>query len=243
MYRVTLRVVGLDMESDATIEKLSEELSDISWMRRDGLTLATLRVDGENPVASASEIARRITYILPGVEIDGVDEDLVGISDIAGRIGVSRETVRLWTAGERGPGNFPAPRGSLGGSSRGSIRVWDWPSVNAWLAEHYELGDEELYLSSKQVAELNAAVLRVDSPMDSEWHDLTSAPIVSAHLELNAISEVSAWNSRASRRFRNLIRQALERHSLPPSVIVHVASGFPVQMPDEFSSEGKASWR
>ena len=47
---------------------------------------------------------------VPGLRATGAgQEDLVSLLDIAHRAHRSREAVRLWAAGKRGPGGFPAP--------------------------------------------------------------------------------------------------------------------------------------
>lgn len=62
-------------------------------------------------------------------------EDLVSMADIARRSGRSREAVRLWAAGERGPGGFP----SSCWRSPGGERFWNWPEVAAWVRAHLNL--------------------------------------------------------------------------------------------------------
>lgn len=50
--------------------------------------------------------------------------DLVGATEIAGRLGVVRDTVHLWRRREVG---FPAPVASLE-----RALVWNWPDVERW---------------------------------------------------------------------------------------------------------------
>lgn len=49
--------------------------------------------------------------------------DLVGISEIARRLGRSRESARKYAIGERGPGRFPAAVGE---------GIWRWADVAEW---------------------------------------------------------------------------------------------------------------
>src|SRR5260370_16875495 len=57
---------------------------------------------------------------------------MVTLLDIAKRAGVSREAVRLWAAGQRGPGSFPRPvLVTTGGES-----LWDWQQVAPWIERH-----------------------------------------------------------------------------------------------------------
>jgi|GEM_PF-6552454 predicted DNA-binding transcriptional regulator AlpA len=171
MIRIPLRVGGVDLEDDATLEVLAEHLADLAWSEVDGVVVATLYTSTKNPVATAIEAARRICHVLPGAEVLEVDQELVSTSDIALRLGVSREAVRLWVEGRRGPGGFPRPVGVVGG---GRSRVWRWADVHAWTRRNYRLGDDEEHLTTSQVAELNAALLRVRHPIDDEWREISS---------------------------------------------------------------------
>lgn len=62
-------------------------------------------------------------------------EDLVSMLDIARRTGRSREAVRLWAAGKRGPGSFPP----AAWESPGGERFWHWSDVARWVREHLNL--------------------------------------------------------------------------------------------------------
>lgn len=173
MYRIALQVANIDLDDDRTDAIIATSLDDLSWTEVDGRVLAILHTACDNPVGSAVEAARRIEHRLPWAKVLGVDEDLVSISDISRRIGVSRETIRLWVTGRRGPGNFPPPKGTVGGGDRGSTKVWAWATVNAWLGEHYRLTDGSEHLTPQQIAEINASVLRVHQPVDAEWQVFT----------------------------------------------------------------------
>jgi hypothetical protein len=52
------------------------------------------------------------------------------MSEIAERAGLSREAIRLYAQGKRGPGGFPAPIASLHQKSP----LYRWSGVAAWLA-------------------------------------------------------------------------------------------------------------
>lgn len=57
-------------------------------------------------------------------------EELVTASAIASRIGRTRESVRLWIEGKRGPGGFPPPVAWI----EGRTRLWRWAEVSQWLS-------------------------------------------------------------------------------------------------------------
>ncbi|MFI0792518.1 helix-turn-helix transcriptional regulator [Micromonospora rubida] len=171
MIRIPLRVSGVDLDDDVTLELLGEHLSGLTWSECDGVVLATLYTSAQNPVATALEAARRICHALPKAEVLHVDPELVSNSDIAFRLGVSREAVRLWVEGLRGPGNFPPALSVIG---NGRSKVWPWAVVHAWVRQNYRIGDDETHLTAQQVAELNGALLRVKHPIDNEWETVSS---------------------------------------------------------------------
>jgi hypothetical protein len=169
MYRIALHVGNADLDNPA-IRCLIEEtdaLSDVAWETVNGRVLAVVYCDEHDPVGQLVQVARVINHRLD-VQADSIDPDLVSISDIANRAGVTREAVRLWVKGSRGPANFPSAAGSVGGGDRGSTQVWSWPVVNEWLEQHFGLGDGDEYLSPVQVAQANAALLRV-ADLDEGW--------------------------------------------------------------------------
>jgi hypothetical protein len=61
------------------------------------------------------------------------DDDWLTASEIAERVGRSRQSVALLARGERGPGDFPAPVARR----RSSNPLWSWSEVEAWF-ERYE---------------------------------------------------------------------------------------------------------
>jgi hypothetical protein len=64
-----------------------------------------------------------------GMTVMRAKEDLVVTEEIAARAKVTVAAARYWIIGERGPGDFPAPRVR---HSRNSL--YSWAEVSAWLA-------------------------------------------------------------------------------------------------------------
>jgi len=61
-----------------------------------------------------------------------LDHDLMTLADIANRLGQSRESVRRYVTGDRGPGGFPPPVNP----ARGGTVFYRWSEVAPWVREH-----------------------------------------------------------------------------------------------------------
>src|SRR3954470_1952772 len=70
----------------------------IAQFDREAMTMADAVVEGIKAIETAGLIPLRV-----------VDQDLVTLADIADRISQSRESVRRYVTGARGPGGFPPP--------------------------------------------------------------------------------------------------------------------------------------
>ncbi|HET8642811.1 MAG TPA: hypothetical protein VFM37_12785 [Pseudonocardiaceae bacterium] len=92
--------------------------------------LAVAEFDREAP-AMADAIATAVMQIEhAGLAVLRVlDSDLVTLADIGTRIGQSRESVRRYVTGERGPGGFPPPVNP----NRDGTVFYRWIEVASWL--------------------------------------------------------------------------------------------------------------
>lgn len=131
-FRVVTSGISLDdrADVDAILGAFDGEASLEATTTR--LVEIVLTLDGEDPIGTVEAALSRIESALPKVAVHWIDQELVGISDIAQLIGQSRESVRLYADGKRGGGAFPAPVGVVGDS----VRVWRWADVDAWLRQH-----------------------------------------------------------------------------------------------------------
>lgn len=99
--------------------------------------------------------------------------EFCSITDIARRIGKSRELVRKYYQGERGPGGFPTPIGFVSGQSH----LFRWSQVADWLIEH-QLAN--VAAVPKEFDEINAYLLSRDSRLLDESPRVP--PAISAEL-------------------------------------------------------------
>ena len=148
-----LCVDGLDFESEVEMDRIGERFSEWSWSSIDGQVIVGVSGDFD-PVQEAERVARDLHAVFPAFRVTRWYEDYVSYSEIASRAGVSREAVRLWATGQRGPQDFPAPIGFVGFGDRRSP-LWTWSVVAEWLAENNIFEDMYAYPSPRQVAEIN----------------------------------------------------------------------------------------
>lgn len=112
---------------------------------------AAFGMDAGVPVAEfdreARSLAEAIASAVRGVESVGlvalrvIDSDLLTLADIADRVGQSRESIRRYATGERGPGGFPPPANP----ARAGTIFYRWSEVVPWLRAHLgtELADPD----------------------------------------------------------------------------------------------------
>lgn len=115
----------------------------------DGLGDATFGVERGVPIAEfdreAATLAAAIASAVRELEAGGLgvlrvlDEDLVTLADIADRIGQSRESVRRYATGGRGPGGFPPPVNP----ARDGTLFYRWSEVAPWVRERLGLATDD----------------------------------------------------------------------------------------------------
>ena len=152
-YEFVLVVDGVPTEDDEAVAILTDAFDGVlSWNR--GLYRLAVSGTGRDSYEAASRLVSRLTAALPGLKIVRLDPELVGISDIAQRIGHSRQNVQQWVNGERnGSRPFPAPEGCAGRSL-----VWRWADVNEWLRP-LGVSDEAVRLSREEAARIDVMLL------------------------------------------------------------------------------------
>jgi hypothetical protein len=136
IYEFTLR---LDREiTEGEVEALYGVFDDGSVTTGTGAT--EIEFAREAPGwADAIGSAVRDVESIRGLTVAGAgQDDLVSIPGIARRAQRSREAVRLWSTGQRGPGGFPAAEWQ----SPGGERFWSWAKVARWIRGNMNLAVE-----------------------------------------------------------------------------------------------------
>lgn len=128
-FRLTLR--GLEL-TDEQLEALHEAgCGDGSFsVEPDGTVLGFF--DREAPTGQDAVISTVLDVERTGIGARVLrvqaDDDWLTASEIAERVGRSRQSVALLARGERGPGDFPAPVAR----QRSANPLWRWSEVEAW---------------------------------------------------------------------------------------------------------------
>jgi hypothetical protein len=129
-HEFTLVLGGVDV-TDAVADALYGAIEDGSLGTRAGVPYMTFHREAESPEQAILSAIADVNNAGVGLTVIRVEpDDMVSASEIAKRIGKTRETVRLYANGERGPGGFPAP--VSGTTSR--MPLYRWSEVAAWLS-------------------------------------------------------------------------------------------------------------
>lgn len=165
IYGFTAVVDGLEVNDDEQVDRLYTDEFVLVPAAADGVT--TLDVEVE---AASGEDALKIFYDhicqVEGITVERIDEDLVNTTEIAVRLGVSRETPRTWAAPESVVGiPFPKHRTVVGSSGKPQ-RLWCWADVYAWAAttKPGSIKDLPVPLDAAAVTWFNAQMLRQVEP-------------------------------------------------------------------------------
>jgi len=176
--KIPLRLEGIDLRDAEAYDRIPLGLEELFWMSNGAVSLAVLFSDAQSSVAIADAVdwARRIAKLMPDVSVADVHDELVSTSDIAARVGVAHEAVRLWATSKRRTSirTFPSPRQAVGSGSRGrTMSLYAWRDVLSWIRANLITDPDEGtdYLTDAEYAALNAelAIIREESV---SWHPI-----------------------------------------------------------------------
>lgn len=179
---VRLQVEGVDLDDELTSDLIGQYFPNFLWSSVDGLVTMTVYVETGDVTSAATEAARCVEHALKGASVRRVHRDLVTQSDIASRVGVSREAVRKWTRRD-GDKPFPAPFDTIGGGDTRPSKVWLWSDVVAWLDAAYSIDMDEDLPDDQTVAHIDACLAQVKSYLDKEWQTITGPSVASVPVE------------------------------------------------------------
>ncbi|MFE5094069.1 helix-turn-helix transcriptional regulator [Streptomyces sp. NPDC056638] len=136
-YEFHFVVDGISVTDDEAVGIVHETFDGLLTCHR-GRHFLDVSENGADAIDAAHRIVVRLRKALPALRLLRTDPDLVGVTDIAERVGRSRQNIQQWVNGERRQDKrpFPDPEGMAGRSP-----VWRWGDVNAWLTQFGE-GDD-----------------------------------------------------------------------------------------------------
>lgn len=137
-YNLTLLVAGIDEGRLDDIYQATDGAANVEIGDRWGSTVG-FDIEADT---FADAVLRAIDEIeeVPGLTVVRVEPDqLVWASEIAERVGRTRQSIDQLVKAQRGPGGFPTP---ISGNVRNPL--WRWAEVEAWFAayEHREVDTE-----------------------------------------------------------------------------------------------------
>ena len=153
-FRLTLAGIALtDEDLDALFEAGCDDAT--FSVERDGTVLGFFDREADTQEDAVLSAIHNVESADIGARVLRVtqDDDWLTASEIAERVGRTRQSVGLLVRGDRGPGGFPAAVARHG--SRNPL--WSWAAVEAWL-ERYEpaaVQNRGSKLSADFLAELN----------------------------------------------------------------------------------------
>lgn len=136
-FEFSFIVDGISVDDDEAVATLYENY-DALLLSQGGKSVIVISGEGGDAVQAAHSVIGSLKSTLPQISVLRLDSDLVGVSDIASRVGRTRQNVLQWVNGARTASDdkaFPQPEGTVGRS-----HVWRWAEVNSWL-EALDLGD------------------------------------------------------------------------------------------------------
>lgn len=152
-YEFSVQVTELDIKNESQLKKLKNDTITIVPFASNGLIMLSVEIAAESPESAFNAFKSFLHEYASDIKIKRVDLDLVSLSQIAERLDVTREAVRLWAIGERRKG-FPEPF-----TSAGQSLLWAWSEVFGWLTEE-EIQDDPLPLPINLIEHSNGVYAR-----------------------------------------------------------------------------------
>ena len=129
-YEFTLLVAGADVQTDEALNSLAEiGCDDATVGSSGGAQHMDFDREASSYLAAVVGAIGDIEAAVPGAHVVRVlPDEYVSLAEIAERTGRTRESIRLVSNGERGPGGVPAPAAREGGRNK----LWRWTGVASW---------------------------------------------------------------------------------------------------------------
>jgi len=178
-HTFTLIMSGVDPTEPPVYEALEDGgCDDALFGVRAGVPFADFDRDAPTMGDAVLSAIHDVEACVPALVVLRVEpEELVTASGIALRTARTRESVRLWIEGRRGPGGFPPPVAWLDRRTR----LWKWSEVSEWLVS---VGGEASAHDGPMLAAINAwlELRRYGSALRASNHQREFAVLIRTEL-------------------------------------------------------------
>jgi hypothetical protein len=154
-YSFALVVQNVDLLAPDALDALVDAgCRDATFGKEGGRQYADFDREAKSFPAAVLSAIRDVRQALPEAAIVRVEpDDLVSMTEIAQRLGLTKEAIRLYVEGRRGGGGFPAPLAWIAQKHR----VWRWSDVADWLVTARD-ADAQLVANAQFIAALNGVL-------------------------------------------------------------------------------------
>lgn len=128
-YQIMLAYDNIDVEDLDQLELIAAEAPDAHINAVDGHVRVFAIMSAPCSTDAVEDLLEAIHRADEAATPLRAEFELLAIPDIAAKVGLNREAVRLWTMGKRGPGGFPVPVDVVGDR----MKVWAASDVHDWL--------------------------------------------------------------------------------------------------------------
>lgn len=146
---------NLDLSDESVLAALAHAGVVTADVRDERTFRVTATIEARNAVQAGAALVAELRDTVPHAKPIMVARDLVNITEIAERVGVTREAVRHWAGGKRRAGHFPRPIDAPGGQ-----KIWEWASVHAWLHLNLGLSDGLTYPNHAELGAIDSYIQR-----------------------------------------------------------------------------------
>lgn len=175
LYNFTLTLSGVTYETEGLEDALYESGCDDALICAYGNSVYVEFDREANSLDEAiSSAVENIESAGIGAIVESIDSALVGLSDIAEIIEMSRQAIAMLKDGSRGSGDFPCPLQRIKGQSP----LWDWANVAQWLLMNGRLKEgSELVINARVLSKWNLA-LRNSASKDFQEIESIAASLI-----------------------------------------------------------------
>lgn len=167
LFELTLHVDHVD---DDLVDTLIDQFDATTGRDHTGSDFITVLASGSTFDEAARTMLTRLQTM--GIRVRRAVPDLLSKSDIADRLGVTRQAVQNWVSGAR-QGNFPRAVNPVSGG------VWLWHDVNAWAVANERAVDHGIaYPTIGQLDTINAWIESCKTPSWRRATAVSPAPAV-----------------------------------------------------------------